>query len=60
MPRNYTPPQALHMKYRYVGVSPSFFNFRVDSSALEKRENFTLYGTWKRQDDIKTACMNVL
>ena len=36
------PPQALHVKYRCVGVSPSF-NFRVDCSALKKRENFPLY-----------------
>ena len=41
--RNHThPPQALHVKYRCVGVS----NFRVDCSALEKlapRKNFPLY-----------------
>ncbi len=32
------PPQALYVKYRCVGVSPSF-NVCVDCSALEKREN---------------------
>ena len=37
-----TPHQALHAKYRCVGVSPSF-NFRVDCSALEKRRYFPLY-----------------
>ncbi len=41
MPRNHTY-KALHVKYRCVGVSPSA-NFRVDCSALEKRENFPLY-----------------
>ncbi len=35
MPRKPHPPQALHVKYRCVGV----FNFRVYCSALEKREN---------------------
>ncbi len=33
------PPKALHVKYRCVGVSPSF-NFRVDRSALEKSKQF--------------------
>ena len=34
--RKQHPPRALHVKYRCVGVYPSF-NFRVRCSTLEKR-----------------------
>ncbi len=61
MPENHpTHQQALHVKYRFVGVYPSF-DFRVNCSALEKRENLhcTKISRKLMSAKAKVACLPV-